>query len=247
RDRRTPKVHQDVLTALIEIASAPPVESKKLLERPAAIEMLRYFAEFDDQIRYWVATMYLQLARAMLAAHDDGASITYLEQSYAMQMENVESRRNVLIALSQQAESNESDSGLHDRLRTLRVAEGLEVSKTEERRVGIIRVITLILTLILIVVVARWILRKLRNYRSLKQEQQSRHQLLAEREELRELLIFFGLTAKSSLEDLAKRYRAKAKLIHPDRPDGDPVRFKQLTQRFERTRELMERYSLREK
>lgn len=62
-----------------------------------------------------------------------------------------------------------------------------------------------------------------------------------ERQELRELMSYFGLPGFSEPQELTSKFRQEARRIHPDTGEDDPAAFTRLKSKYERAKTLLEK------
>lgn len=99
--------------------------------------------------------------------------------------------------------------------------------------------------LLLILMVAYFSFRKPKEEEEDDVDEERPHISLESAEELRVLLEFFELKPPIKPHDLTRRYRQKAKILHPDTVSGNSKEFTELGNKYQRAKELLFQFGSR--
>jgi len=228
---RTPRTHLALVQVLRDIIASNDRAARELaLERYKS--MLQFFAANDNEVGSKLAILHVLRARELFEQEQFEALISELKASIALYPAALNERRDLVEQLSGNAAVNES------RELSAEVDALLVQTQAKPRRQSPINLLLFIGTVLVVVIIAFFVLRK--DFVRHRPLDESDNQLAAEeRRELRDLLRAFNLQGFASEDELAQCYHELAKRFHPDREEGSEEEFSRITERYNRARYLI--------
>ena len=243
---RTPESLKQIRGLLTAILQEPFGKQQEFLESLQG-NFLKSCSRHDKEISSLAALLYVKYASGLWELGGKRESTKALLTSYELFPEFLEARTSFVETVSlelpreerwfQEAWEKLSDEAQHE----------LSWSPSHTTEI-IVAVVLGALFLLLLIAAAYYFFR--RNERaSYEDDEEERsgdlrpHISLESAEELRHLLEFFELKPPIKVHELTRRYRQKAKILHPDTVSGSSKEFTELTDKYQRAKELLSQIS----
>ena len=237
---RTPETHEVLLQAIDRMCVSESAETRAHFLTEENLKMMRIFAEKDSDIAYRLAVLLNTVALDQWKAGQSAESLDNLRESFLVYPHAIPRRDDFVGDVREQLKSDK-DSQLRRRF------EEAAGSRTHRRieepsNTGLLLLLLgFFIVLAGVLVIRRILLADQFARRRVKGSTLFDSLTASEREELKGLLRFFELPYDTSLDQLTRAFRDRAKETHPDTGQGDPIEFAVLTSKYNRSRELLTR------
>ncbi|MFN8390264.1 MAG: J domain-containing protein [Bdellovibrionota bacterium] len=237
KEARTPAAH-DLVRDILQNAPALPYEERTKVLSEENEPMLQVFAENDKGIAGVYATALCKQAEELWEHEQVKPALHLLELSFKIVPESFEERVRLISRIGE-SPLYQNDTALQDQF--LSVVEAHKPPDPEVFRKRLLGVFAILAGLSFLWMIAVYTFKQ-RKYAA----EQAALEMERDEAELMVLLEFFGLTENDTVQELARRYRKKAKETHPDMQRSGSAEFQDLLEKYQRARELMLKYSVDE-